>query len=780
MFTVMPDIGGMSGLRDLTLSNNPLTTVTPAIAQLKNLRTLEIAYAQQTAFPTAVLNCSKLISLNMSHNVMAGEIPMLLFQQPPIMYLDLSYNQFEAWPSPVYFDHNPSFVTIILENNRLNQPVYSLVFNPPASAVLLGNNQLSGQLFDVFFQYSQDSASIVLFDYHNNSITGPLPPQYLFQGTPLLRALNVLDNPVTMTCNNATGNYTALAACLAGSPVALDLTHFELLPNGIQCPSLRTVDPSLIIQVDAVSYLQMIQCECQTNFYQAFPNREPELLCKPCPSNEWCVCQNGIITNCYIEVLKQNVSGAIVQTINAWPCPMQGDGTSTCLSLNVSVFGNQYSGMQCAPGHKGRLCADCEAGFYANNRDCVMCAAALHWLLPIAYILIFIVFFIYVIKVPGSSTGMLKIGTFYAQAALILVHNSGISWPTVVQQMFTHTSQAVGFSPTAIECVFVGISVAQKYWLYSTLPLILLCCCCAIFVAGLAYERLTKNSLALWTERCVGLSISVLMLIYFNLAVKLLSIPGCTVLGYDGSTYVNAYPWIECNASVYPYSDLIGIGITSFILYVIGIPVLVSVLLRRNRDNLSSAIVQRKYAYLYSCYRDDVYYWELVSLLQRLALALVLAVVPFTASPVAVVVITFLLLFQLCLQHAVQPFRSVLENRVMLAVLYVLLLSFISAMVSNTTPQSVAYGGAPSWISVLLIVVNALLGIFIVLLIALVFVASMTGKIANWLAFKPSSRFYQLSTMLQGFLQMQSTGPTQHTPLVQAPISVNSGEPDSF
>jgi len=65
---------------------------------------------------------------------------------------------------------------------------------------------------------------------------------------------------------------------------------------------------------------------------------------------------------------------------------------------------------------------------------------------------------------------MLKITSFYVQVVLILTRNSGISWPPFFAQLFFQASQAAGFSPTAIECVFHGIDVALIYVVNYLLP----------------------------------------------------------------------------------------------------------------------------------------------------------------------------------------------------------------------------------------------------------------------------------------------------------------------
>lgn len=118
-------------------------------------------------------------------------------------------------------------------------------------------------------------------------------------------------------------------------------------------------------------------------------------------------------------------------------------------------------------------------------------------------------------------------------------------------------------------------------------------------------------------------------------------------------------------------------GIVSSIVYVGGIPLLFATLLLIYRRQSHERRVKYWLGNLYYCYRPSMYWFELVILVRRLALAVLISVVP-ASSPVRAAAIVVVLWVALVVQHLVAPFVNRLDNRLEEVSIGIVLFTFIT------------------------------------------------------------------------------------------------------
>jgi hypothetical protein len=332
----------------------------------------------------------------------------------------------------------------------------------------------------------------------------------------------------------------------------------------------------------------------------------------------------------------------------------------------------------------------------------------LHVLLPIVWVVALIAYTVYLLLVPGSASGVLKVFTFFGQSLLLLAQNGRAPWPPVIRQLLHSSSDTGSLSATALECVARGITLTQRYAVYTTTPMLLVAVCVVVFVVG----RLRRWAPAY--DVLVYMSLSMLLTTYFSISLKALAGFSCTLS--DG--YLNAYPWIPCDTSASPeFRVVLALSVMCIIVYTLGVPAFAGYHLFRNRTQLAEPHIARRLGFMFGSYQPALFWWEYVITARRLALAMAVTLVPFTQQQLSSVIIMTVLVVSIALQHTFSPFATILENRLEQLSLYVLLLAFLGVYVTDTSSGT----SAPlEWLPVLVIVLVSITAV--VLLLATAFV----------------------------------------------------------
>jgi hypothetical protein len=343
----------------------------------------------------------------------------------------------------------------------------------------------------------------------------------------------------------------------------------------------------------------------------------------------------------------------------------------------------------------------------------------LHVLLPIVWVVALIAYTVYLLLVPGSASGVLKVFTFFGQSLLLLAQNGRVPWPPVIRQLLHSSSDTGSLSATALECVARGITLTQRYAVYTATPVLLVAICVVVFVVG----RLRRWAPAY--DVLVYMSLSMLLTTYFSISLKALAGVSCTLS--DG--YLNAYPWIPCDASASPeFRVVLALSVLCIIVYTLGVPAFAGYHLFRNRTQLAEPHIARRLGFLFGSYQPALFWWEYVIIARRLALAMAVTLVPFTQQQLSSVIIMTVLVVSIALQHAFSPFATMLENRLEQLSLYVLLLAFLGIYVTDTSAGS----STPlEWLPVLVIVLVSITAIILLLVVVFVLGTRIVPSLAK-------------------------------------------------
>eukprot|EP00698_Gefionella_okellyi_P024713 TRINITY_DN8799_c0_g1_i1.p1 TRINITY_DN8799_c0_g1~~TRINITY_DN8799_c0_g1_i1.p1 ORF type:complete len:967 (-),score=169.85 TRINITY_DN8799_c0_g1_i1:2-2902(-) len=720
----------MTSLLDFSVARNSFTGSIPAFfGQMTSLQTIDIAANSLTgSIPRELTSLVNLEALFVSANQLTGSFPTFLPMLPRLQTLGM-YNNSLSGPIPTFVESgaSPALRTLDFSANQFSGELLFdalLTICPTINTMAGANNLLTGSLPTGCPQLTQ-------VDLSGNLFYGKLADAF---GPPLLNTLLLNNNPgLHSPCNAPSPSDANL--CL---PSYIKLSDNKLT-QGVNEPYLcstfeltTAVAPSFAtvsVGLDA-SYIDFKHCRCVSG-YARRPNATAAAdLCLLC-NNSACSCENGIMRNCFPY---PNATFPLM----ALQCPDIGYGEIACnpignatvypsgatLPLNASLGG----AFACADGYQGRLCSECQFGFYQSGRSCRRCASYTYWLLPLGYAVLLLVLILYLLQVPGASSGGLKITMFYFQTVLVLARAVGGGWPAAVNSAFTSTSSASSFSTTATECVFPGLDLAARYVLYYTVPLMLMAVSLLVFGLGRLQEYVRGQYLRLWRERCTYMALYFLAFVYFEICVKVFSVFGCTISDPSGALYTNSSPWVLCDSTKEPFSVLIGTSIAAFFIYVIGIPILFNVLLYRRRHSLDSLETKTALGFVFGCYRKGLFLWDTVFGIRRISLALVVSVVPFTEQTTLVINIILILQISVIIQHVFSPFGTILENRMDLLSSYVLLLSFVGAYINQNTPS----GTTNNWLPTALLVLIILCGVILLAILGLTYLVMVVQKLQRF------------------------------------------------
>ncbi|KXZ51163.1 hypothetical protein GPECTOR_13g650 [Gonium pectorale] len=175
-----------------------------------------------------------------------------------------------------------------------------------------------------------------------------------------------------------------------------------------------------------------------------------------------------------------------------------------------------------------------------------------------------------------------------------------------------------------------------------------------------------------WQDACLplrqqlsSLAVAAVSVLYPGWAAAALSVFSCRPGGDGGDDGggTGPYRWVrdlgqECYAGSHG-RELVPLGVMMSLLLCAGPPLVCAGLLRRHRNKLSAPAVRQRYGALYSRYRPQLFWWEVVVMLEQLAVVLVVTLgrrLPDVSHQALLMLALLLALWSL--HAAVGPLRS--------------------------------------------------------------------------------------------------------------------------
>jgi hypothetical protein len=284
-----------------------------------------------------------------------------------------------------------------------------------------------------------------------------------------------------------------------------------------------------------------------------------------------------------------------------------------------------------------------------------------------------------------SAPGARKILMFFLQMQTVLLRTSDIffsfSSPTV-----NTASAAFTLKPEGVECAApVRMQWYFQFMISMIIPLVILSLSAVVFVV--MKFALKKSADA--NIMGVGLFFAMFDIWYFGGATSILGIFSCTLYNSASSSGQLAIaPFVSCNNTDPLYQSVVAGASVCFAIYILGYPLAIFLLLHRKRDSLDDPQVRLLYGRHYLTFRTEFFYWKLVIIGRRLAIAAIVTIVPFYRRSLLLAFV--FMIFALCdlLQKLCAPYARPVDNVAEEVSLTILMSSFFLGTLVLADPFS--------------------------------------------------------------------------------------------
>jgi len=254
--------------------------------------------------------------------------------------------------------------------------------------------------------------------------------------------------------------------------------------------------------------------------------------------------------------------------------------------------------------------------------------------------------------------GLFKILLGFMQIiSTMAVNLPEVPWPdslTVTWSMLGVIANIDLFEGIAVDCVTSSYTFYDTFLITILYPIFLM----VIIVAVTKYRQNHAESTEV-AETCLDegwkVSLFLMFLLYPSISATVLRVWNCRDI--EGTSYVRADYTLVCSTpsgTEGEWASYASIAAFAFVLYPIGIPALFAYVLYENQESLHDedhpdhASTFAKFGFLYSSYTEDVFWWEIIMLVNKLLLTgLIIFIKPGTVSQLAcgfVIAIVFFIL----------------------------------------------------------------------------------------------------------------------------------------
>jgi alpha-tubulin suppressor-like RCC1 family protein len=279
---------------------------------------------------------------------------------------------------------------------------------------------------------------------------------------------------------------------------------------------------------------------------------------------------------------------------------------------------------RCGAGYRGRMCSQCEAGWFRAGGACKGCPKGAPGIL-FAFVLFSVVIVLLLVKFGGRRSakaygGTIGIATKFFQV-LAVIGRLDVLWPSSVKDTIATltTPFSLKFDTLGPECSAVSIRYEHKWGFTMLLPVFFAAIFALVYIGAWAMSKARKHAIsASLKNRIVNGYLSLLSLGFLTLATTALEPFGCRLEKDDRWTLV-ADPSRLCFERW--WKELVPFAVIGIVVYILGIPLTLLWWLRRNRSNLSNPEFIERYGGLYSTYSQGCFAWEPAVMAEKVAIA---------------------------------------------------------------------------------------------------------------------------------------------------------------
>ena len=371
------------------------------------------------------------------------------------------------------------------------------------------------------------------------------------------------------------------------------------------------------------------------------------------------------------------------------------NGTDLAVADTEETCNTEWGHSNTCNGERCRLCNSCIPNFKpgAKRGRCDKCPAeqgenVLLLILGVAVVIALACGIIAMTIVAGGgaievSEATKKILINYLQV-VSLAAVFPVRWPSEIESFFAFQSAISSVSQTLLspDCELSHLAPADAFYQkqvgFAFLPVVIVLVCTGVWHlariiqscregsegSAEGSEGSTKTKRAYYNDRAIISWVTLLYLAYPTSVTQGLSMMGCENIG--GKLWLAADLQEACYVGRHMTNWWL-LALPQIILFVLGLPLMASLVLWKNRHTLHSHDTQFRWGILYAGYRDQLYWWEITIVIRKLVMVLVGGVFASRLGPDMQIYLSLALVVVFVVGHLVaQPFNELTIHHKML------------------------------------------------------------------------------------------------------------------
>jgi hypothetical protein len=396
--------------------------------------------------------------------------------------------------------------------------------------------------------------------------------------------------------------------------------------------------------------------------------------CTRCPVNQYSIADNSTICNACPSSATCDGGADMYPNSGYWRSSETTDVFFSCL-LTTACTGNDNKASKtgvCDTGYESNLCQSCQKNWSRTSKNtCGRCPdSAINALrltgIAVAVVCVVVIMVRSTLKSAAKPKELhsvyIKILTNYLQLVL-LVSSFNLNWPSLVESLLS-TQESAGSATDQLfsfDCYLDGNSTGtdvfyQKLVIIGMLPVVIVILASCYWLPVAAY----RSQPQVLRSQLVSTIIVLLFLVHPSIVQTMFKSFSCMEID-PGEQWLLEDLALECWKGDHSFF-VMAVGLPGLLLWGLGIPTLALVLLIRNRRQLRSVEVKTKYGFLYIGYKHSNFYWELVILYRKIAIAFTSVFLSSISTEIQALTVMIVILVAFNLQLRYMPYENLELN----------------------------------------------------------------------------------------------------------------------
>ena len=319
-----------------------------------------------------------------------------------------------------------------------------------------------------------------------------------------------------------------------------------------------------------------------------------------------------------------------------WRSSLESDIVYACEVFDACLKGTDANELgNCSTGYSGILCKSCELGYTKKaNGICTKCPKKESNFANMILLSIEIIVICYVLVKAALASAFspkslhsiyIKIFTNYLQLVFIITQFD-LEWPLYVTEFFNaqRSTSSISDQLFSFDCFIHLETSADVVNVYYTKLIIITALPIVITAISYLYWILHGSTIESYTglKREVYTTIIVLFFLVYPTIVNIMFSNFSCIKIDKMNSYLNVNTSLECwDLNHKKYSFIV--VIPSILLWVIGIPTILLILMTKNRRRLHLDYYRVVFGFLYNGYKQSRYYWEINIMYRKILLIMI-------------------------------------------------------------------------------------------------------------------------------------------------------------